>query len=194
MYVWFIFAFCAKGRTWSKVGADQCSENMNTFIILKRICRLSHLRGLPPYRISWYKSFVPFSSFWFLFYSSFILYVCMLLFSLSVASDSLRPRGLQHTRLPYPFSQSLLKLLSIELVMLSNHLILSCPLLLLPSIFLSIRVFSNEATLGIRWPKDWSFRFSISPSNAQSGLISFRIDWFGLCHPRDSQESSKAPW
>ena len=58
MYVWFIFAFRAKGRTWSKVGAEQCSERMNKFTILKRICRLSHLRGLPPYRKSWSKSFV----------------------------------------------------------------------------------------------------------------------------------------
>ena len=62
----------------------------------------------------------------------------------------------------------------------SNHLILYCPLLLLPSIFPSIRVFSNESTLRIRWPKDWSFNFSISPSNEYSGLISFRIDWFDL--------------
>jgi len=77
-------------------------------------------------------------------------------------------------------SQSLLKLMFIELMILSNHLILCCPLLLLPSIFPSIRVFSNESVLHIRWPKYWSFRFSISPSNEYSGLISFRIDWFGL--------------
>jgi len=73
-------------------------------------------------------------------------------------------------------SQSLLKLMSIELVMSSNHLILYCPLLL-PSIFPSIRVFSNESVLCIRWPKYWSFSFSISPSNEYSGLISFRMDW-----------------
>ena len=73
-------------------------------------------------------------------------------------------------------SQSLLRLMSIESVMPSNHLILSCPLLLLPSIFPSIRVFSNESVLYIRWPKYCSF--SISPSNVYSGLISFRIDWF----------------
>ena len=77
-------------------------------------------------------------------------------------------------------SQSLLKLMSIESVMPSNQLILCCPLLLLPSIFPSIRVFSNESFLRIRWPKDWSFSFSISPSNEYSGLISFRIDWFHL--------------
>ena len=77
-------------------------------------------------------------------------------------------------------SWSLLKLMSIELVMPSNHLILCHPLLLPPSIFPSIRVFSNESILCIRWPKYWSFSFSISPSNEFSGLISFRIDWFDL--------------
>ena len=77
-------------------------------------------------------------------------------------------------------SWSLLKLTSIESVMLSNHLILCCSLLLLPSIFPSIRVFSNESALRIRWPKYWSFSFSISPSNEYSGLISFRIDWLDL--------------
>ena len=74
------------------------------------------------------------------------------------------------------FTISMLKLMSIELVMPSNHLILCCPFLLLPSIFPSIRVFSNESVLYIRWPKYWSFSFSISPSNEYSGLISFRID------------------
>ena len=77
-------------------------------------------------------------------------------------------------------SRSLLKLLSIELVMPSNHLILCHPLLLLPSIFPSIRVFPNESVLSIRWPKYWSFSFSISPSDEYSGLISFRIDWLDL--------------
>ena len=77
-------------------------------------------------------------------------------------------------------SWSLLKLMSIASVMPSNHLILCHPLLLLPSIFPSIRVFSNELVLCIRWPKHWSFSFSISPSNEYSGLISFRIDWFVL--------------
>ena len=74
-------------------------------------------------------------------------------------------------------SWSLLKLMSIELVMPSNHLIFCCPLLLLPLIFPSIRVFSNESVLHIRWPKYWNFSFSISPSNEYSGLISFRMDW-----------------
>ena len=77
-------------------------------------------------------------------------------------------------------SQSLVKLMSIKLVRPSNHLILCRPLLLLPSIFLSIRVFSNESVLRIRWPNYWSFSFSISPSNEYSGLISFRMDWFDL--------------
>ena len=77
-------------------------------------------------------------------------------------------------------SQSLLKLMSIELVMPSNHLILCCPLLLPPSIFPSIRVFSNESVLHIRWPKYWSFSFNISPSNEHPGLISFRMDWLDL--------------
>ena len=77
-------------------------------------------------------------------------------------------------------SQSLLKLMSIELVMPSNHLILSGPLLLPPSIFLSIRVFSNESVLHIRWSKYWCFSFSISPSNEYLGLISFRMDWLGI--------------
>ena len=75
-------------------------------------------------------------------------------------------------------SQNLLKLMSMELVMPSNHLILCRPLLLLPSVFLSIRVFSSESVLRIRWPKYWSFSFSISPSNEYSELVSFRIDWF----------------
>ena len=77
-------------------------------------------------------------------------------------------------------SQSLLKLTSIESVMPSNHLILCCPLLLLLSIFPSIKVFSNESALHIRWPNYWSFSFSISPSSEYSGLIFFRMDWFDL--------------
>ena len=85
-------------------------------------------------------------------------------------------------------SQSLLKLMSIELVMPSNHLILCHPLLLPPSIFPSIRVFSNESVLHIRWPEYWSFSFSISPSN--SGLISFRTDWLDLLAIQGTQDSS----
>ena len=82
--------------------------------------------------------------------------------------------------LSFTISRSLLKLMSIESVMSSSHLLLCCSLLLLSSIFPSIRVFSNELALHIRWPRYWSFSFSISPSNEYSGLISFRIDWFGL--------------
>ena len=77
-------------------------------------------------------------------------------------------------------SCSLLRLMSIDSVVPSNHLILCCPLLLLPSIFPSIRVFSNETVLRIRWPKYWSFSFNISPPNEYSGLTSFRVDWFDL--------------
>ena len=99
-------------------------------------------------------------------------------------SDSLQPHGLQHARLPCfslcPSFESLLKLLSIVLVMHSNHFILCHALLLLPSIFPSLRVFSNELALRIRRSNYWSFSFSISTSNEYSGLISFRIDWFDL--------------
>ena len=85
------------------------------------------------------------------------------------------------------YVQSLLKLISIDSVMPSNHLILCRTLLLLPSIFPSIRVFSNESALCIRWPKYWSFSFSISPSNEYSGLISFKVDLVSSpCSPRDS--------
>ena len=93
-------------------------------------------------------------------------------------------------------SRSLFKLMSIELVMPSNHLILCRPLLLLLSVFPSIRVFSNESVLHIRWPKYWSFSFSISLSREIPGLISFRMDWLQVgspCSPRDSQESSPTP-
>ena len=82
--------------------------------------------------------------------------------------------------LSFTISQSLLKLLSIELVMPSNHLALCHPLLLLLSVFPGIKVFSNESALHIRWPKNWNFSFSISPSNEYSGLISFRMDWLDL--------------
>ena len=92
-------------------------------------------------------------------------------------------------------SRCLLKLMSIESVMPYNHLILSHPLLLLPSVFPSIRVFSSESILHIRWTKYWSLSFRISPSNEYSGLISFRMDWLDLLgeSPRDSQESSPTP-
>ena len=100
--------------------------------------------------------------------------------SKTVRSNFSQPHGLQHARPPCPSPTPLLKLMSIESVMPSNHLILCCPLHLLPSVFPSIRVFSNESPLHNRYPKNWSFSFSISPSNEYSGLISFRIDWLDL--------------
>ena len=109
-------------------------------------------------------------------------------FSCSVVSDSLQPCRLQPHQaslsqlpeLPFTNSQSLLRLMSIESVMPSNHLILCRPLLLPPSVFPSIRIFSSESAIHIRWPKDWRFSFSISPSNGYSGLIPFRMDWLDL--------------
>ena len=105
----------------------------------------------------------------------------------------------RQTSLSITNSQSLLKLMSIESVMPSNHLILCRPLRLLPSILPSIRVFSNESVLHIRWPKYWSFSFNISPSNEYSRLISFRMDWFDLLATQGTlksllqHHSSKAP-
>ena len=95
--------------------------------------------------------------------------------------------------LSFTISQSLLKLMYNESVMPSNHLVLCCPLCLLPSVFPSIMVFSNESILRIRWPNYWTFSFSISPSNEYSGLISFMIDWFDLLAAQGTQESSLAP-
>ena len=101
-------------------------------------------------------------------------------FSCSVVWDTLQPHGLQHSRPPVQYQLlELLKLMSIESVMPSNRIIL-CHSLLLPSIFPSIRVFSNESPFHIRWPKYWSFSFNISPSNEYSGLISFRTYWLHL--------------
>ena len=102
-------------------------------------------------------------------------------FSLSVMSNSATPWIAAHQASPSNInSQSPPKPMSIVLVMLSSRLILCCPLLLLPPILPSIRVFSNESTLHMRWPKYWSFSFNISPSNEYSGLISFRMDWLDL--------------
>ena len=108
-------------------------------------------------------------------------YILLLLFSCSVVSNSLRPHGLQHARFPCPSLSPRVSLnfMSIESVMLFNHLILSSPSP--PAFSLSQhRVFSNELAFHIRWPKCWSFSFSISSSNEYSGLISFRINWFDL--------------
>jgi len=110
------------------------------------------------------------------------LMLCMLLLLIHlVMSGSANPWTTAHqASLSFSISWSLFKLMSIELVMLFNHLILCCSLFLLPSIFPSIRVFSNESVLRIRWPKYWSVNFNISPFNEYSGLISFRMDWFDL--------------
>ena len=105
----------------------------------------------------------------------------LLLFTLEAVSDSATSWTVAHqASLAFTISQSLLRLTSIESVMPSNHLIFCHPLLLLPLVFPSIRVFSNELALHIRWPKYWHFSFSISPSSENSRLIYFRFDWFDL--------------
>ena len=113
------------------------------------------------------------------------MYFYSVQFSRSVVSDSLLPHELQHARPPCPS----LKLTSIDSVVPSSHLILCHPLLLLPSIFSSIRVFSNELSLHIRWRKYWSFSFSISPSSEHSVLISLRINWLELLAVQGTLES-----
>ena len=116
----------------------------------------------------------------------------LLVFSCSVMSNSLRSHGLQHTRLPCPsLSPEVcsIKFMSTESLMPSNHLVFCRPLLLLPSIFPSIKVFSSELALCIKWPKYWSFSYSISLSNEHSGLISFRIDWFDLLAVQETLKS-----
>ena len=111
-------------------------------------------------------------------------------FSHSVVSNSVTPwTAASQASLPITNSRNLLKLMSIESVMPSNHLILCHPLLFLPSIFPSIRVFSNESVLRIRWPKYWTFSFSSSPSNEQSGPISFRMDWLDLLAVQETLKS-----
>ena len=111
-----------------------------------------------------------------------ISYIERVQFSHSVVSNSSRPHGLQHAKLPCssPTPRTCSNSSPSKSVMSSNHLILCGPLLLLPSILPSIRVFSSESVLHIRWPKYWGFSFSISPSSKYSGLISFRINWFDL--------------
>ena len=109
-----------------------------------------------------------------------IIVLSLVQFSCSVMSDFCNPMDCSQVSLSITNCWSLLKLTSIELVMPSNHLILCCSLLLQPSIFPSIRVFSNESALHIRWPKYWSFSFNISPSNEHPGLISFGMDWLDL--------------
>ena len=111
-------------------------------------------------------------------------------FSCSVMSHSLRPHELQRSRPPCPSpTPGVYQTMSIESVMPSNHLILCPSLLLLPSIFPSIRVFSNESILPFKWPKYWSFSFNISPSYEHPGLISFRMDWLDLLEVRETLKS-----
>ena len=121
------------------------------------------------------------------------LYIVTLLHS--VMSNSLWPpwTAACQASLSITNSQSLLKLMSIELVIPSNHLILCHTLLLLPSIFPNIRVFSNQSVFLIKWPKYWNFSFSVSPSNEDSGLISFRIDWFDLLAIQGTLKSPPTP-
>ena len=122
-------------------------------------------------------------------YLSFLGKPCLssVQFSCSVVSDSLQSHGLQHARPPCPITntQSLLKLMSVESVMPSNHLILCHPL----SLFPSIKVFSSELALHIRWPKYWSFSFSVSPSSENPELISFRMEWLDLLAVQGTLES-----
>ena len=133
------------------------------------------------YHLSQHKSRLNY--FWFI-----LLLLCQSVshFSRSVVSYSLRPHELQHTRPPCPIPTPRAYPNSIESVTPSNHLILYRPLLLLPSIFPSIRIFSNESALRMRWPKYWSFIFNIRHSNEHPGLISFRMDWLDLL--ADSEE------
>ena len=136
---------------------------------------------------------------WFLCTSLFLF--SSVQFSRSVMSDSLRPHESQHARPPCPITnfRGSLRLTSIESVMPSNHLILCRPLLLLPPIPPSIRVFSNESALRMRWPKYWSYSFSIISSKEIPGLISFRMDWLDLLAVQGTlkcllqHHSSKAP-
>ena len=120
-----------------------------------------------------------------IYYSKMLLFICL------VISNYLGPPWIaaRWASLLFTISRSLLKLASIELVMPSNHLILCCPLLFLPSIFPSIKGFSNELILHIRWPQHWSLSFSNSPFNEYSGSISFMIDWFHLLAFQGTLES-----
>ena len=129
-----------------------------------------------------------------LFQETYMIQFSSVQVSHSVVSDSLRLHGLQHTRPPCPLPIPRVYTNSCPLSQWRHPTISSCrPLLLLPSIFPSIGVFSTESALCNRWPKYWSFSFYISPSNEHPGLISFRMDWLDLLAVRDSQESSPTP-
>ena len=118
-----------------------------------------------------------------------LLLICSVVAHLSAISWT----AARQAYLSFTISWNLLKLMSIESVILSNHLILCHPLLLLPSVFPSISVFSNESALRIRWPQYWSFSFSIRPSNEYSELVSFRIDCFNLLAVQGALKSSSTP-
>ena len=123
-----------------------------------------------------------------------VYYIEVVQFSHSVMSNYATPwTAARQASLSITNSRSLIKLMSIKSVMPSNHLILCSPLLLPPSIFQSIRVFSSESVLHIRWPKYWSFSFNISPSSEYSGLISLRMDWFDLLAVQETLKSLLQP-
>ena len=131
-------------------------------------------------------------AFFFSCYATIVMYIVVVQ---SLSHIWLWPQGLQSALQAsvLHFSQSLFKLMSIDSMRASNHLIFCCPLLLLTSTFPSIRVFPNESALHIRWPKYWSFSFTISPSNEYSKLISFRIDWFDLLAVQGTLKSLLQP-
>ena len=136
-------------------------------------------QGSNPFLLHWQVDFLPLSYQESLKKGRLLRAFLLLLFSRSVVSDSATPwTAARQASLSFAISRGLLRFMSIESVMPSNYLILCRPLLLLPSIFPSTRVFSNESTLCIMWPKYYNFTFSINPSNNYSGLISFRIHWF----------------
>ena len=172
-----------KIKHWSKMSE---SEIMIHSIYGNRFISLSSLLPLFPL---WYSLRIPEESYLIVFFPSVGLLGSVQ--SLGHVLFFVTPwTGARQASVSITNSRSLSKLMSIMSVMPSNHLILCHPLLLLPSVFPSIRVFSDKSVLCIRWPKYWSFSLSISPSNEYSGLVSFRMDWIGS---RDSQESSPTP-
>ena len=175
---------------------DWCWKEVFNFFISNavQVGRLDTSAYLPGYK----------KLFWMVPYYQFLPVICIVLLvdwhsgSCLVSSFQLLSRvqlfvipwtAARQASLSITNSESLPKLISIELVITSNHLILCCPLLLLPSIFPNIRVFSNESALRMRWPKYWSFSFSISPSKEHPGLISSRMDWLDLLEVQGTLKS-----